>query len=33
MCYAALTKGTVALALKLMIAAERMELLDALVGE
>ena len=33
MCYAALTKGTAALALELMIAAERMGLLDALVGE
>ena len=33
MCYAALTKGTAALALELMIAAERMGLLQTLVGE
>ena len=33
MCYAALTKGTAALTLELMIAAERMGLLQALVGE
>ena len=33
MCYAALTKGTMALALELMVAAERMGLLGALVAE
>ena len=33
MCYAALTKGTMALAFELMVAAERMGLLGALVAE